>query len=146
MIRLGVDLGGSSAAYFAESRVMRQRVRAVYWAVLLLGWEYNIVVFAVSSDNETVAGRISAEKISLSQPAASRRDCERPAGPPRPRTFRVIHLVCGRRQGEELAGRRAGRAASRTTAGWRSRSWWRCKLEGMFARNAAKRRAVGTSA
>ena len=40
---------------------MRQRLRVVYWAVLSLGWEYNIVVFAVSSDNETVAGRISVE-------------------------------------------------------------------------------------
>ena len=81
MIRPSGGLVDSFAAYFAESRVLRQRLRVVYWAVLLLGWEYNIVVFAVSSDNETVAGRISAEKISLSQPAASRRDCERPAGP-----------------------------------------------------------------
>jgi hypothetical protein len=48
---------------------MRQRLRAVHRVVLLLGWEYNIVVFAVSSDNETVAGRISADN----QPFAARR-------------------------------------------------------------------------
>jgi len=72
-----IDLGGDSAAYFAESRVMRQRFRVVYWAVLALRREYSIMVLAVSNNNRTAhAGSFPETRPVL--PVAAHRLTARP--------------------------------------------------------------------
>ena len=81
---------------------MRQRIRVVYWAVLALRREYSIMVLDVSNNNRTAQAGSLLETRPAPSPPPHRTTVNVP--PALLSRLRVIHLVRGRRQGEELAG------------------------------------------